>query len=176
MNIRFRRLRLHFGRLERGEKTYNREEIEIGSAVDNILETQRPRLESAGLELEWVDDSQGAMAKLDPDVLEQVLLNLLDNLVKYAADGKYAGVRLKKEAETISLKVSDLGPGIPYEQRERIFETFHRVDDSLTSNKPGCGIGLGIARKLVEDMGGQITCKANTPKGARFRILFPQSS
>ena len=167
---------LDFGRLERGEKTYNREEIEIGSAVENILETQRPRLESAGLELEWSDESQGAVAKLDPDVLEQVLLNLLDNLVKYAADGKYAGVRLKKEVETISLEVSDLGPGIPSEQRERIFETFHRVDDSLTSNKPGCGIGLGIARKLVEDMGGQITCEANKPKGARFRIVFPQSS
>ena len=115
------------------------------------------------------------MAKLDPDVLEQVLLNLLDNLVKYAADGKYAGVRMKKETETISMEVSDHGPGIPTEQRERIFETFHRVDDSLTSNKPGCGIGLGIARKLVEDMGGQITCEANKPKGARFRIVFPQS-
>ena len=167
---------LDFGRLERGEKTYNREEIVLGSAVENILETQRPRLESAGLELEWVDDSQAAAAKLDPDALEQVLLNLLDNLVKYAADGKYAGVRLKKEAETVSIEVSDLGPGIPSEQRERIFETFHRVDDSLTSNKPGCGIGLGIAKKLVEDMEGQITCEANKPKGARFRIVFPQSS
>jgi len=167
---------LDFGRLERGEKTYNREEVALGSAVGNILETQRPRLEAAGLELEWVDDSQGAVVKIDPDALEQVLLNMLDNLVKYAADGKYAGVRLKKETETVSLEVSDLGPGIPSEQRERIFETFHRVDDSLTSNKPGCGIGLGIARKLVEDMEGQITCEANKPKGARFRIEFPQSS
>jgi signal transduction histidine kinase len=167
---------LDFGRLERGEKTYNWEEVELGSAVGNILETQRPRLEEAGLELEWMDDSQGAVAKLDPDVLEQVLLNLLDNLVKYAAGGKYASVRLAKDAELVILEVSDHGPGIPSEQRERIFETFHRVDDSLTSNKPGCGIGLGIARKLVEDMGGQITCEANEPKGARFRIEFPQSS
>jgi signal transduction histidine kinase len=167
---------LDFGRLERGEKTYNKEEIELGAAVGNILETQRPRLETAGLKLEWVDDSQGVVAKLDPDVLEQVLLNLLDNLVKYAAEGKHAGVRLTKETETVSMEFSDLGPGIPAEQRERIFETFHRVDDSLTSNKPGCGIGLGIARKLVEDMGGRITCEANEPKGAKFRIVFPRSS
>ncbi|MBT6850532.1 MAG: HAMP domain-containing histidine kinase, partial [Opitutae bacterium] len=167
---------LDFGRLERGEKTYNREEIALGSAVGSILETQRPRLESAGLELEWSDDSQGVVANLDPDALEQVLLNLLDNLVKYAADGKYAGVRLAKDTELVILEVSDHGPGIPSEQREPIFETFHRVDDSLTSNKPGCGIGLGIARKLVEDMGGQITCEANESKGAKFRIEFPQSS
>ena len=167
---------LDFGRLERGEKSYNREEVELGSAVGNILETQRPRLESAGLKLEWADDSEGVVAKLDPDVLEQVLLNLLDNLVKYAGDGKYAGVRLAREAKIVSMEVSDLGPGIPAEQRERIFETFHRVDDSLTSNKPGCGIGLGIARKLIEDMGGRITCEANEPKGAKFRIVFPHSS
>ena len=164
---------LDFGRLERGEKSYNREEVELGSAVGNILETQRPRLETAGLKLEWADDSEGVVAKLDPDVLEQVLLNLLDNLVKYAGDGKYAGVRLAREAKIVSMEVSDLGPGIPAEQRERIFETFHRVDDSLTSNKPGCGIGLGIARKLIEDMGGRITCEANEPKGAKFRIVFP---
>jgi signal transduction histidine kinase len=167
---------LDFGRLERGEKTYNWEEVELGSTVGNILETQRPRLETAGLELEWADDSEGVVAKLDPDVLEQVLLNLLDNLVKYAGDGKYAGVRLAREANIVSMEVSDLGPGISAEQRERIFETFHRVDDSLTSNKPGCGIGLGIARKLVEDMGGRISCEANEPKGAKFRIVFPHSS
>ena len=101
---------LDFGRLERGEKTYNREEIVLGSAVENILETQRPRLESAGFELEWVDDSQGAVAKLDPDALEQVLLNLLDNLVKYAADGKYAGLRLKKVGDCFSRSFG-LGPG-----------------------------------------------------------------
>ena len=165
---------LDFGRLERGEKTYNWEKVELGSAVGNILETQRPRLEAAGLELEWADDSEGVVAKLDPDALEQVLLNLLDNQVKYASEGKQAGVRLEKDDESVSLEVWDLGPGIPIEQRERIFETFHRVDDSLTSNKPGCGIGLGIARKLVEDMGGQITCEANEPKGAKFRIVFPQ--
>ncbi len=165
---------LDFGRLERGEKTYNWEKVELGSAVGNILETQRPRLEAAGLELEWADDSEGAVAKLDPDALEQVLLNLLDNQVKYAGEGKQVGVRLEKDGGSVSLEVWDLGPGIPVEQRERIFETFHRVDDSLTSNKPGCGIGLGIARKLVEDMGGQITCEANEPKGAKFRIVFPQ--
>ena len=64
---------------------------------------------------------------------------------------------------------------IPADHRERIFETFHRVDESLIANKPGCGIGLGIARKLVEDMGGRIACEANSPKGAKFRITFPRS-
>jgi signal transduction histidine kinase len=107
--------------------------------------------------------------------LEQILLNLLDNLVKYATDGKFAGIRLFKDKKNITLEVADSGPGIPTEQREKIFETFHRVDDALTSTKPGCGIGLSIAQKLVEDMQGTITCEPNHPGGTCFRIVFPLS-
>ena len=167
---------LDFGRLERGEKTYDLCEVEVGSTVAEMLETQRLRLEGEGLEVEWTDNSDGAIVKLDPDSLEQVLLNLLDNLVKYAADGKYAGVAVSVEDGHVSLEVSDRGPGTPAEHRENVFETFHRVDDSLTANKPGCGIGLGIARKLVDDMGGRIACEPNRPQGVKFRLSFPQVS
>lgn len=164
---------LDFGRLERGEKTYNWEQVEVGSVVAGIIEIQSPRLERNEIKVEWSDESRNGMAKLDPDALEQILLNLLDNLVKYASDGKFAGVRLFKDKKNITLEVADHGPGIPAEQREKIFETFHRVDDALTSNKPGCGIGLSIAHKLVEDMQGTIACEPNHPEGTCFRIVFP---
>ena len=164
---------LDFGRLERGEKTYNWEQVEVGSVVAGIIETQSPRLERNEIKVEWSDESRNGLAKLDPDALEQILLNLLDNLVKYASDGKFAGVRLFKDKKNITLEVADHGPGIPAEQREKIFETFHRVDDALTSTKPGCGIGLSIAQKLVEDMQGTIACEPNHPEGTCFRIVFP---
>ena len=164
---------LDFGRLERGEKTYNWEQVEVGSVVAGIIETQSPRLERNEIKVEWSDESRNGLAKLDPDALEQILLNLLDNLVKYASDGKFAGVRLFKDKKSITLEVADHGPGIPAEQREKIFETFHRVDDALTSTKPGCGIGLSIAQKLVEDMQGTIACEPNHPEGTCFRIVFP---
>jgi len=167
---------LDFGRLERGEKTYDVRDTQVGSVVTEVLDTQRLRLEGAGLEVDCRDDSKGASAKLDPDALEQVLLNLLDNLVKYAAEGKHAGVHVSADTNGVCLEVTDRGPGIPSGHLERIFDTFHRVDDSLTANKPGCGIGLGIARKLVEDMGGNIVCKANHPQGANFRITFPRTN
>ena len=73
-------------------------------------------------------------------------------------------------------EVADLGPGIPADQRESVFETFHRVDDSLTANQPGCGLGLGIARKLVEGMRGTISCGQNKPRGSVFRVVFPKPS
>ena len=164
---------LDFGRLERGEKRYNWEQVEVGSVVAGIIETQSPRLERNEIKVEWSDESINGIAKLDPDALEQILLNLLDNLVKYASDGKFAGVRLFNDKKNITLEVADHGPGIPTEQREKIFETFHRVDDALTSTKPGCGIGLSIAQKLVEDMKGTIACEPNHPEGTSFRIVFP---
>jgi signal transduction histidine kinase len=164
---------LDFGRLERGEKTYNWEQVEVGSVVAGIIETQSPRLERNEIKVEWSDESRNGMAKLDSDALEQILLNLLDNLVKYGSDGKFAGVRLFKDKKNITLEVADHGPGIPTEQREKIFETFHRADDALTSTKPGCGIGLSIAQKLVEDMQGTIACEPNHPEGTCFRIVFP---
>ena len=166
---------LDFGRLERGEKTYNWEQVEVGSVVAAIIEIQSPRLERNEIKVEWSDESRNGIAKLDPDALEQILLNLLDNLVKYASDGKFAGIRLFKDKKNITLEVADYGPGIPAEQREKIFETFHRVDDALTSTKPGCGIGLSIAQKLVEDMQGTIACEPNHPGGTCFRIVFPLS-
>ena len=166
---------LDFGRLERGEKTYNWEQVEVGSVVAGIIETQSPRLMKNNIKVEWSDESRNGLAKLDLDALEQILLNLLDNLVKYASDGKFAGFRLFRDKNNITLEVADHGPGIPAEQREKIFETFHRVDDALTSNKPGCGIGLSIAQKLVEDMQGTIACEPNHPNGTCFRIEFPLS-
>jgi K+-sensing histidine kinase KdpD len=149
--------------------------VEVGSVVAGIIETQSPRLMKNNIKVEWSDESRNGLAKLDLDALEQILLNLLDNLVKYASDGKFAGFRLFRDKNNITLEVADHGPGIPAEQREKIFETFHRVDDALTSNKPGCGIGLSIAQKLVEDMQGTIACEPNHPNGTCFRIEFPLS-
>ncbi|MFP6899852.1 MAG: ATP-binding protein, partial [Opitutales bacterium] len=106
----------------------------------------------------------------------QVLLNLLDNVVKYAAEGKRVEVKLSSNQNEVTFEVGDHGPGIPPEQRDSVFETFHRVDDSLTASQPGCGLGLGIARKLIEGMGGIISCEQNNPRGALFRIVFPKSS
>ena len=112
---------LDFGRLERGEKTYDVRDTQVGSVVTEVLETQRLRLEGAGLEVDCRDDSRGSSAKLDPDALEQVLLNLLDNLVKYAVGGKHAGVHVSADTNGVCLEVTDRGPGIPSGHLERIY-------------------------------------------------------
>ena len=167
---------LDFSRLEQGEKRYNLEGLDLSKSLKDVLDAQCPRLAGEGFEVEWVAPEDQCLIEADRDALEQVLLNLVDNVVKYASEGKFIEVRVISNHDEVSFEVADHGPGIPVEQHEHVFETFHRVDDSLTASQPGCGLGLGIARKLVEGMGGVISCEQNKPRGVRFRAVFPRGS
>ncbi len=105
------------------------------------------------------DIHNGFTLTSDPDALEQVILNLMDNALKYAKNGSFIRFVLEKERPDypdILLKVCDNGPGIPEKHCHAIFEKFHRVDNSLTATHPGSGLGLSISRKILRDLGGDL--------------------
>jgi signal transduction histidine kinase len=110
------------------------------------------------------------MAKTDRDAAEQILLNLLDNACKYAAGGGEITVLLTdgRPSGSVDLRVLDRGPGVPRDQRELIFEKFHRVDDALTADKAGTGLGLSIARQLARGLGGELYYEDRPGGGAVF--------
>jgi signal transduction histidine kinase len=106
---------------------------------------------------------------VDRDALEQVLLNLIDNACKYAAAGGEVAVSVAPgEGGGAVVRVADRGPGVPPAQRERVFEKFHRVDEALTAERAGAGLGLSIARQLARGMGGDLRCAARAGGGAEF--------
>jgi two-component system phosphate regulon sensor histidine kinase PhoR len=109
----------------------------------------------------------------DRDAIKQVMLNLIDNAVKYASDGKTIDISMEIGEKNCKLNVSDRGPGIPKDHREQIFEKFHRVDNSLTSQKQGAGLGLSIAKNIVQDLGGSIIYKPRDGGGSSFIIILP---
>jgi signal transduction histidine kinase len=94
---------------------------------------------------------------------------LIDNAVKYAADGKALDVTVEADGMVI---VADRGPGVPKRDRERVFERFYRCDDSLAAKSSGSGLGLSIARRLAEGMGGSLVCAERAGGGAEFRLDF----
>lgn len=163
---------LDFSRLERGQRRSQVESLDVGRAVADIIESQRERLLADGLALSYQLPERPLHAEVDRDALEQVLLNLLDNAAKYAASGERAEVRLDKEANGWALRVVDFGPGIPVSERKRVFHAFHRADDRLTSERPGCGLGLSIAARLAEEMGGRLTLEENEPTGCSFLLTM----
>ncbi len=112
----------------------------------------------------------GLTVRGNPQALDQVLVNLLENASKYTPQGSHIEVGCRRDGERVELWVADNGPGIAASHRERIFERFYRIDAGRSRELGGTGLGLAIVRHLIEAMGGTITCEANEPTGARFRV------
>ncbi len=165
---------LDFSRLEQGRKKYSRTALDLCGELGRILEAQAPRLADAGLVLHRDFPAAAITVTTDRDALAQIVLNLLDNACKYAASGGEitvaAGPRPGGGAE---VRVTDRGPGVPPEHRERIFEKFHRVDETLTAERSGVGLGLSIARQLARGLGGELRCEGRAGGGAAFILDLP---
>ncbi|WP_438482064.1 sensor histidine kinase [Oleiharenicola lentus] len=165
---------LDFSRLEQGQKKFALEPIELTTEVGRLLDTQSPRLSEAGLQVTRHLPHAPVRVQTDRDALEQIVLNLLENACKYADRGGELTVSLepRKEGGAV-LRVMDRGPGVPPEHQLRIFEKFHRVDDTLTAEKAGAGLGLSIARQLARGLGGELRYRAREGGGAVFELQLP---
>ncbi len=164
---------LDFRRLEQGRKTYNHRTMDIGRYLVELIELHQVRLEEASMEIDLQAEPDQFFSEIDRDALDQVMMNLIDNAIKYADQGGYIGLHLGAEKGVHSLRVEDRGPGIPAEFTRRLFEKFQRADDSLTTSKPGSGLGLSIARQLIRDQGGDIRFEPVAGGGSCFIILLP---
>lgn len=117
----------------------------------------------------------GALIEIraDPDRLRQVLINLLDNAMKYSDPGMPITLRIEQTAETVIIQVRDRGYGIPLQQQVRIFERFYRLDQARTRSTGGSGLGLAIVKTLVEGMGGSVTVRSRLGEGSIFTVTLP---
>ena len=111
----------------------------------------------------------------DPDKLRQVLVNLVENAVKYSDEGEIE-VRLEPHNRRLRFSIRDEGPGIPLEERDRIFEKFHRLDPEMRRGVSGTGLGLYICRELVARMHGEIWVESEVGKGSTFVFELPLAS
>ncbi len=119
-------------------------------------------------------EGEPAMINVDPDRLEQVLINLVDNAIKYSPRGSPVNISLSSAPEEIHFSVSDRGVGIPENQRERIFDRFYRVDNSAARKAKGTGLGLFIVRAIVEAHGGRIWVDSAPGQGSTFHVVLPR--
>lgn len=165
---------LDFSRLEQGKKRFELAEINLVEELAALCATHEPRVAEAGLVLRKELPDSGGVVKADRDAVGQIVINLLDNACKYAAAGGEVTVSLVMRAGGgAEVRVSDRGPGVPAEHRSRIFHKFHRVDETLTREKDGAGLGLSIARQLARGMGGELSYSPRTGGGAEFILELP---
>ncbi|MCG8634787.1 MAG: ATP-binding protein [Desulfobacterales bacterium] len=161
---------LDFGKLEQGKKRYHPTLFDMDIFLEELISTQSLRVKKAGLDIIKEFHPGNYPVNTDRDALEQALLNLLDNALKYAGEGRFVKFILERDNGDILVKLCDDGPGIDKVYRKRIFEKFFRADDSLTAVQPGSGLGLSIARQMLRDLGGDLFIDPAPLSGACFII------
>ncbi|WP_279051903.1 sensor histidine kinase, partial [Intestinibacter bartlettii] len=129
-----------------------------------------------GIELVFDTEVEEEIIACDPDKIERIILNLLSNAIKYTeADGKIS-VNIYSDKENVYITVSDTGIGIPEEKINKIFERYEQIDNKLTRNFNGSGIGLSLVGSLVEMHEGRVWVESKVNEGSKFIISLPKKT
>jgi len=161
--------------LESGRLAATIEACQAAQLAEEVVADARPRLPD-GCSLELTASSQLPPVAADPEKLRRVLVNLVDNAVKYSPDGGRIEVELESADGYVRFAVRDEGLGIPEAEQERIFDKFHRLDPYLQRGVGGTGLGLYICRELVHQMEGRIWVASRAGEGSTFSFELPVAS
>ena len=146
--------------------------IDVSELIAQARSYVSVRADSNGVDLSAVDCPSGVIVEADPDRTRQIFVNLLNNAVKFTESGGSVGIDIEPHRdEYVDITVWDTGVGIPVEQQDRIFESFHQVGSGvMTTPREGTGLGLTISRQLARMMGGDITVQSRPGRGSRFAV------
>lgn len=161
---------LELARADNGQTHF---ELEPLCLTNLILEVADMAQQYSSRTLELHLGHQPIQIKGDRNRLKQVLLNLIDNAVKYSHPDTLITLKLEKQSDRICLQVCDRSEGIPLAHQARIFERFYRIDDARTRSTGGTGLGLSIVKTLIEGMGGRVTVVSKLGEGSIFTISLP---
>ncbi|KIL44236.1 ATP-binding protein [Jeotgalibacillus soli] len=165
---------LDLARMEAGHITLQMDDTPVYSFIERIVHKFQGVAREKNVELAVVSHIPREMEwKFDPDRIEQVITNLVDNALRHTYDGDKVEVVISETAEGLCLEVIDSGIGIPEEDLPFIFERFYKADKARTRGRAGTGLGLAIVKNLVEAHHGSIKAGSELNKGTTFRFYLP---
>ena len=174
---------MHLGRLvedlgliaqaDAGVLTLDFDEASLGELANSSVEAFRPAAEGKEISLRLEAQSDLPPVRMDQTRIAQALGNLLDNAVRHTPEGGEVSVSVEAVGESVRVSVEDSGEGVPEEELGQIFDRFYRVDPSRSRATGGTGLGLTIARQLVEAHGGSIRAERRPEGGSRFVFELP---
>ena len=175
---------LELSRLESGDVELKRTPCHLNTFYESILDVFEPILEESELVLKWEIPERLPQVSIDQQLFMQVLVNLIDNAIKYTPDGGTitvsAEIRTNEvfeesniTSEEIIVHIQDTGIGIPMESQPRVFERFYRVDKGRAREMGGTGLGLAIAKHIVLCHNGQIWLESSLGEGSVFHVAIP---
>ena len=175
-NLRLSRLIDNFltlSRLERNEHAITLQPTPARAVIDQALQAVRAKLETPDCHftLDVVEPLPDIFA--DRDALSMVLVNLLDNAVKYSGAEKRIGLRARDASGRVFFRVEDNGIGLSKAERKNIFKRFYQVDQKLSRARGGCGLGLALVQHIVEAHGGRVDVASQLGRGSTFTVSIP---
>jgi len=162
---------LDFSRIQKGRKKYAFTLGDINECVAGVVEMMMPYASQNGFSIK-TDFQQLGQTAFDRDAVTQIVVNLLDNAIKYARDAqdKTITVRTSSDGQFILIEVEDHGPGVPHRQRKKVFEEFYRTEAEATRETAGTGLGLALVKNFAQAHNGFVEILAAKPAGAIFRV------
>ena len=162
---------LDLSRLESGAIPLQRSNFKVLPVLEDAADESR--LHAPHVQVSVSVDDPELSADGDPERVHQVVANLLENAIRHSPAGGRVEVRARPDRGRVAIEVLDEGPGIPEEEASRVFERFYRADTARSSSAGGAGLGLAIARWIVDLHGGDIRAERRTPTGCRMVVLLP---
>jgi two-component system OmpR family sensor kinase len=166
---------LLLSRSDAGVLRMDRRPVNLENLIEEVMKDLQPLAGSHSVTLQ-TGPVEPAQVQGDPDHLRRLLLNLVDNGIKYTPPGGTVEISLHPDEEWALLQVSDTGTGIAWEDQEKIFQRFYRGSAPRVRGESGAGLGLAIARSIAEAHGGRIQTESTVGQGSRFTIFLPLSS
>jgi two-component system phosphate regulon sensor histidine kinase PhoR len=162
---------LDISKLESGQTDLKKKLVNINQLVNEVMITIEARLKEKNLGFKM--DIQASQVPADEDLLREVIINLVDNAVKYTLMGGTIQLGTRQINDRFECFVEDTGIGIPEESVPRLFERFYRVDKGRSRDLGGTGLGLSIVKHIIERHGGKVAVQSQLGKGSRFSFILP---
>jgi signal transduction histidine kinase len=164
---------LDFSRIQKGRKRYTFTVGDINKCITDVVEMMSPYAAQRGFSIK-TELGELEQSAFDSDAVTQIVVNLLDNAIKYARDAedKTITVRTKSDDKFVIIEVEDHGPGVPHRQHKKIFEQFYRCGSESTRETAGTGLGLALVKKFAEAHNGFVEITNAKPSGAKFTVAL----
>jgi signal transduction histidine kinase len=167
---------LTVSRLETGRMPLKQEPLALDRLTCSVLDEVAPIVRDKGLRVSTVGLTGTPAVIGDPHFVQRVVHTLVSNALRYTPAGGTVAISLCADGDLVAWTVRDSGIGIPAEQQGRVFEKFHRADNVLTLDTDGLGLGLALARLVVERLGGRIAFESVEGQGSTFSFTLPAAS
>ena len=167
------RTMLDLSRIDNGELHLRMRRFDLTNTMLNALLSFEPRIEEKNLQILGLENAESLYVDGDPDMIHQVLYNLIENAVKFTPDDGYIALKMEKQPGKTYMAIRNSGPGIAPDEVEMVFDRFYKTDRSRNKDKTGMGLGLYIVRTIIRQHGGEITASSIPGDYTEFSFFLP---